>query len=217
MSKKYNEKYYARYGDPRTSQWLLMDNPIYVFILVAAYFIITKWILPRVTRNRNPFELKKLTIVFNFGMMSLNAWVFYELLSLTWFKPNFNWLCQSVDWSNSEDALRVAKAGWIFLITALLEHLTTVLIVLKGKDSNLSGLHRFLQIQSPIVVWYGLKFAPGGYNLVYMTLSSFINALAHSHYGTLAVMPFLRHPHWERFTLPAIYTRFLLDGRFPTW
>ncbi|GBM77706.1 hypothetical protein AVEN_80309-1 [Araneus ventricosus] len=78
MSKKYNDKYYARYGDPRTAQWLLMDNQMYAFILGAAYFVVTKWILPRLMRNRNPCELKKLTIGYNFGMMVLNAWVFYE-------------------------------------------------------------------------------------------------------------------------------------------
>ncbi|GBM77703.1 hypothetical protein AVEN_80306-1 [Araneus ventricosus] len=84
----------------------------------------------------------------------------HYLGNLTWFKPNFKWLCQSVDWSNTEDALKVAKVGWIFLITTILEFVTTVIIVLRRKDSRLSVIHIFLRMQAPIVVWYGLKFAP---------------------------------------------------------
>ncbi|GBL99067.1 hypothetical protein AVEN_240154-1, partial [Araneus ventricosus] len=44
-----------------------------------------------------------------------------------------------------------------------------------------------------------------GYNSLYSLLTSFINTLAHFHYGVLAAIPSLRHPHWERFTLPALY------------
>ncbi|XP_055924362.1 elongation of very long chain fatty acids protein AAEL008004-like [Argiope bruennichi] len=205
MMKKHNDKYYARYGDPRTANWLLMDNQMYPFLIAALYLVTTKLIVPMVMRKRNPIELRWLSVAYNIGMCLLNAWVLYELGNLTVLNPKFDWFCQPIDWSNSPEAMRVAEVGWIFLLTTILECITTILIILRKKESYSSAVHTFVRTQALIVAWYGLKFAPGGYNSLYCLLNVLIYAVLHFHHAAVISMPFFKHWHWETVTLALIY------------
>ncbi|GFQ91041.1 elongation of very long chain fatty acids protein [Trichonephila clavata] len=108
---------------------------------------------------------------------------------ITWFRTDFNWRCQSIDWSENEESLNAAKIGWIFLIIKLLELFDTIFLVLWKEDSEISLKHLYLQVHSPLLVWYGLKFAPGGYNSLYTMLSSFVGIWNHVYFMSKVSKP----------------------------
>ncbi|GFY37143.1 hypothetical protein TNIN_290691 [Trichonephila inaurata madagascariensis] len=58
MVKKYTEKYYARHGDPRTVDWLLMESPLNVFILLVVYLFLVKLLGPILMRRSRPYALQ---------------------------------------------------------------------------------------------------------------------------------------------------------------
>ncbi|GFT09004.1 hypothetical protein NPIL_232331 [Nephila pilipes] len=79
MAKKYTEKYYARHGDPRTADWLLMDSPLNIIFILAVYFSIVKLFLPIMMRHQRPYVLQNVMFVYNLIMAVLNAWILFEV------------------------------------------------------------------------------------------------------------------------------------------
>ncbi|GFT52108.1 elongation of very long chain fatty acids protein, partial [Nephila pilipes] len=103
----------------------------------------------------------------------------------TLFKTGFNWRCQSIDWSEKQESINTIRIGWILLIVKLLELLDTIFLRLRKEDSEVSPRHLYLQLHSPLLVWYGLKFAPG--NLLKMLNScTDQNPLKYFSFKTLA-------------------------------
>jgi len=58
-------EFFAVGGDPRTDHWLLVHEPLYILGCILAYlFIVVKG--PQWMAKREPFELRKALIVYNF-------------------------------------------------------------------------------------------------------------------------------------------------------
>ncbi|KAM8874509.1 ELOVL fatty acid elongase 8b isoform 1-T1 [Spinachia spinachia] len=70
-------------GDKRTDQWLLVYSPVPVALIFLAYLFVV-WAGPRVMRHREPFDLKGVLVLYNFAMVGLSAYMFYEVLDLFW-------------------------------------------------------------------------------------------------------------------------------------
>ncbi|PWA21017.1 hypothetical protein CCH79_00007248, partial [Gambusia affinis] len=84
------------------------------------------WVGSRLMRNRKPFEIKIVLIVYNFAMVGLSAYMFYEFLVTSWLS-NYSLLCQPVDYSTNPLPLRMARVCWWFFFSKIIELLDTVL------------------------------------------------------------------------------------------
>lgn len=71
-----------------------MQSPIPGTLLVILYLIIV-WIGPKLMASREPFNLKPLLIVYNFAMVGLSFYMFWEvtLMDLLLFQYLFLSLC----------------------------------------------------------------------------------------------------------------------------
>ena len=58
-------------------------------------------------RDRKPFDLRWLMVGYNFAMVAVSYILFYKLGVHGWF-GKYNYKCQPVDYSNSEDAIGMA-------------------------------------------------------------------------------------------------------------
>lgn len=58
-------------------------------------------------QNRQPFELRKVLIVYNFLQVIFSCWLFYEASINGWFS-GYSLRCQPVDYSLSPKAVRVS-------------------------------------------------------------------------------------------------------------
>lgn len=70
------ELYYV--PDKRTDPWLLVYSPVPVAIIFLVYLCIV-WAGPRLMKHRQPVDLKAVLIVYNFAMVGLSAYMFYEV------------------------------------------------------------------------------------------------------------------------------------------
>lgn len=65
--------------DPRVEDWLLMQSPFPSLLLCVGYLIMC-YVGPRMMATRRPFELKPILILYNFVMVLLSAYMFYEVM-----------------------------------------------------------------------------------------------------------------------------------------
>ena len=72
----------------------MFDSPLSPILAVGSYLILVRlgveWM-----RNRAPFELKRLMIVYNLVQVVINSWLFYEFCVAGWFN-GYSYTCQPV-------------------------------------------------------------------------------------------------------------------------
>lgn len=66
------------YSDPRTTNWFMMESPLPTTIICIIYLII---VLngKRIMKDREPFKLNNVLIVYNFLMVITSAYLTYEV------------------------------------------------------------------------------------------------------------------------------------------
>lgn len=109
------------YADPRVANWLGMSSPFPTIAISLTYVSIVKvtnwfsinlnlWKLisilrfkffgPKIMKNRKPFQLRKIIIVYNFFQVLLSVKIFHDGSKYAWFlsgADGYNWRCQNVD------------------------------------------------------------------------------------------------------------------------
>ena len=66
------------FPDPRVDDWLLMRTPFPTAILFFLYLIVV-WIGPAFMRDKRPFQIKWLLVIYNLGLVGLSFYMFYEV------------------------------------------------------------------------------------------------------------------------------------------
>ncbi|RUS88561.1 hypothetical protein EGW08_003661, partial [Elysia chlorotica] len=185
-------------GDPRVENWFMMQTPWPSFLICSAYFIFV-WFSPTLMRDRKPMELRQVLIVYNLAMVALSSYTFYEFLMSGWL-AGYSLGCQPVDYSNSPQAIRMARACWLFYISKFIELLDTVFFILRKKFNQVSFLHVFHHGVMPFSWWFGVKFVPGGFGTFHSLLNSFIHLMMYTYYGLSAMGPaFHKYLWWKKY------------------
>nr|CAD7455295.1 unnamed protein product [Timema tahoe] len=65
--------------DPRTIDWFLVRNPIYLLIILMTYLYFIQYLGPKLMKDRNPFDLSRLIMIFNVTQIVYNVWMFNEV------------------------------------------------------------------------------------------------------------------------------------------
>ena len=89
--------FFEEHGDPRLKPYPLMSSgPWSTFALVALYLYVVKIFGPNYMRDRKPYNLKAVMVVYNFLMVAVSGWMFLEGCFMTNFGLDL-WTCQYVD------------------------------------------------------------------------------------------------------------------------
>ncbi|KAF7644902.1 hypothetical protein LDENG_00213910 [Lucifuga dentata] len=65
-------------GDKRTDDWLLVYSPLPICCIFLCYMVVI-WVGPKMMANREPINIKPVMIVYNFAVICLCAYMFYEV------------------------------------------------------------------------------------------------------------------------------------------
>lgn len=68
--------------DPRVADWLFMQSPLPTLFLTALYILIVI-IGPKWMEKREAFSLKNVLVVYNFALVILSTYMFYEVCYCT--------------------------------------------------------------------------------------------------------------------------------------
>lgn len=119
-------KHMFYFSDPRVKNWFLMSSPIPTLVMCTLYVLTVKKVGPWLMRDRKPFELRKILIVYNFFQVLFSTWIFYEAWVCGW-GTNYSYGCEPLDKSTTPLAMRVSlltvlmynHCRWSFLIKTL--------------------------------------------------------------------------------------------------
>ncbi|XP_014670172.1 PREDICTED: elongation of very long chain fatty acids protein 2-like [Priapulus caudatus] len=178
-------------SDPRTRDWPLCGSAVPIAILTVVYlgmvYFGSKWM-----KNRPPFSLTKLLIVYNLALTALSGYVFIELLLSSW-RAAYSWTCAAYTVKPIE--ARVVNVQWWYYISKVIELADTLFMVLRKKNRQITFLHVYHH-SSMFVNWYFvMKIAPQGEAWFGASINSLVHVLMYSYYG-LSLVPSTRKYLW---------------------
>ncbi|XP_070563174.1 very long chain fatty acid elongase 4-like isoform X2 [Ptychodera flava] len=181
-------------GDPRVETWLLMKSPLPSALIVIGY-LFTVWLSPKYMANREAFKLKPVLVVYNFALVILSFYMFYEFL-VTSTLAGYSYRCQPVDYSNSPLALRMAAVCWWFFFSKIIELLDTLFFILRKKNNQVTFLHVYHHSTMIVNWWLGVKYIAGGQSFFLAMVNSFIHTVMYTYYGLAAFGPHMQKYLW---------------------
>uniref|UniRef100_A0A8C2RVE0 Elongation of very long chain fatty acids protein 4 n=1 Tax=Capra hircus TaxID=9925 RepID=A0A8C2RVE0_CAPHI len=216
-----------RLWDKRVENWPLMQSPLPTLCISTLYLLFV-WLGPKWMKDREPFQMRLVLILYNFGMVLLNLFIFRELFMGS-YNAGYSYICQTVDYSDNVHEVRIAAALWWYFISKGIEYLDTVFFILRKKNNQVSFLHVYHHCTMFTLWWIGIKWVAGGQAFFGAQMNSFIHVIMYSYYGLAAFGPWIqKYLWWKRYltmlqlvqfhvtighTALSLYT----DCPFPKW
>lgn len=186
-------------GDPRVKDWPLMQSPFPGVAMIVAYIYFVKVAGPQFMKRRKPYDLRNSMAIYNFVLVLLNLVIFMGIGWYGYFN-GYSLKCQPVDYSNKHDAVMMARMGYYFYLTKFVEFADTIFFVLRKKDNQISALHVIHHSIVPFSLWFGIKFAPGGYNAFFPFLNSLVHVIMYTYYGLSALGDkYKKYLFWKKY------------------
>ncbi|KAI9551252.1 hypothetical protein GHT06_002295 [Daphnia sinensis] len=198
--------------DLRTDGWPLADSPMTPVLLCFAYLFMVKLWGPKFMEGRKPFQLQGVLIAYNALQIVLNAWLFCEFCRWTWFN-GYSIICQPMDYSENEGALRLVFMGYCLYISKLIDFLDTLFFVLRKKENQITFLHVFHHTLTPLSVWLGFRYIPGGHSSFYPTCNTLVHTVMYFYYMMAAMGPSVqKYLWWKKYLTVFQMVQFVLLG-----
>ncbi|KAF2884520.1 hypothetical protein ILUMI_21665 [Ignelater luminosus] len=187
------QKYLGK-PDARVKNWMFLNTPlnlIGIYLLYAAIVLHSRQIM----KNRKPFSLKYLLIMYNGFQILFSAYICKEIFTSAYFS-GYKLSCAKLDSTNNKLALRMARAFWFFYLSKVIDLTDTIFFVLRKKDSQLTFLHIYHHT-SMIFNWYiGVLYVPGGQAFFSAGINSLVHVIMYTYYLLSAMGPKMQKYLW---------------------
>uniref|UniRef100_A0A0B6ZA56 Elongation of very long chain fatty acids protein n=1 Tax=Arion vulgaris TaxID=1028688 RepID=A0A0B6ZA56_9EUPU len=197
LRKLYNQT--MAQADPRCDSYPFMDSPDKMLAMIGLYLFIV-WQGPKLMVPYKPWDLKNTIIGYNFAMVILSLYISVGTVVGIYKAGGYSVLCDSLDKyqvnENNETEYHYMNIGWLFFISKPIEFFDTVFFILRKKNSQITFLHVYHHATMTVFTWLGLKFLPGGTNVIYPLINSFVHAVMYTYYGLSACGPSMRKYLW---------------------
>lgn len=150
--------------------------------VVTLYVFFVKWLGPRLMRDRQPFELRKVMIAYNAMQVLMSGYNFYESYAAGW-GGRYNWFCQYLgpdDYTPMD--IRAARCSYLYFFSKVVDLADTIFIVLRKNWKQLSFLHVYHHAVMVLGVWYGIAYSPGGHVTFVGFLNTFVHTIMYGYY-----------------------------------
>ncbi|RUS85134.1 hypothetical protein EGW08_007098 [Elysia chlorotica] len=185
-------------GDPRVDDWLLVNNLAGVLGLAGLYLLMVKY-GPIFMDGRAALSMTSLLVVYNFALVALSAYIFYEMVAVAYIRQYGLW-CQAINYENTEIGIREANASWWYFFSKVIELLDTVFFILRKKNNQVTFLHVYHHSTMMIICWYVAKYIPGGEKFYNGGFNSLVHVFMYSYYGLAAMGPGMqKYLWWKRY------------------
>lgn len=166
-------------ADPRTEELFLMSSPLPIVGIIGLWLMfILKW-GPAYMKDREPYDLKQIMIVYNIIQVVLNTYIVY----ITYTARNVvSWRCTPVDYSNSYWGVMFVWFTHKYFMLKVLDLMDTVFFVLRKKQNHISFLHVYHHFGMCIAGWIGTKFIGGGHSYYVGAANCLVHSVLYSYY-----------------------------------
>ncbi|XP_043282372.1 elongation of very long chain fatty acids protein AAEL008004-like [Venturia canescens] len=197
-------------SDQRVKDWFMMSSPFPTLLICLCYAYFVKRLGPRLMANRKPFVLRRTILVYNLIQVCFSIYIFNESIVYGW-GGKYSFRCQPIDYSDSPDALRMARICWLYYISKFIEFADTIFFVLRKKNNQITTLHVIHHGVVPFSVWFGVKFTPGGQSTFFGMLNVFVHIWMYGYYFLAALGPSVqRYLWWKKYLTTLQIVQFVL-------
>ncbi|KAL4130704.1 hypothetical protein QTP88_008102 [Uroleucon formosanum] len=179
-----------------------MRSPLPVFSIVAVYLLFILKIGPNMMKNREPYQLKHIMLVYNIFQTIYNAFILY----LLFFTPGglsniWNHSCHPIERSKNKFLLyELNKGSWFFFFSKVVDLLDTIFFVLRKKQSQVTFLHVYHHSNMVITCWAYLRFIKGEQATLPGGINAFIHTIMYFYYFLAALGPQMQpYLWWKRY------------------
>jgi len=185
----------ANGGDKRIQHLPLMKSPLTVHLIVISYILFVTKIGPYFMKNRQPFQFKKLLLIYNLSMMLYNFCMWFAGGQFGWWN-HYSYKCQPLEEGYSREAVGMAYTAYFFWFSKIVELLDTVFFTLRKKDNQVTGLHVWHHSFMVISYYWGVKHYPGGHGSFVGFLNSGVHVIMYGYYFLAALGPSVQRILW---------------------
>ncbi|GIY34616.1 elongation of very long chain fatty acids protein 7 [Caerostris darwini] len=155
-------------GDPLVRTWFMVESNYMPFVCSFLYVLFVKRIGPSIMKNRKPFDLRRLMIVYNFAI------VFTYTISM----------------------ILAASAAWVLYVVKYVEFIDTIFFVLRKKFHLITNLHVIHHAALPVIAWVFIRTETSGFQFFPAGLNSVIHIIMYTYYGLAAMGPEMQKYLW---------------------
>ncbi|XP_005106691.2 elongation of very long chain fatty acids protein 4 [Aplysia californica] len=185
-------------GDPRVSEWFLMDSLGSVLTMCLLYLLMVKH-GPSFMERRQPLSMTPLLVIYNFALVILSAYIFIEMLSVGIIR-SYGFFCQPVNYDDTAIGIREANAAWWYFFSKVIELLDTTFFILRKKNRQVTFLHVYHHSTMMVICWYVAKYVPGGEKFYNGGFNCLVHVFMYTYYGLAAMGPGIqKYLWWKRY------------------
>ena len=155
LGHSYNQVF-MDHRDTRVDAWLLMASPWPTLASCVLYYYIVRIAGPNFMKDRPAYSCRLPMLFYNTLKTFFSLWIFSRLCGF-WLGGKYSWVCQPVDYSQSEDGLEAANIVWWFLASKFTDFMDSFFFVLRKKNNQLTSLHVIHHAMMPMTSWIFLK------------------------------------------------------------
>ncbi|CAH0391947.1 unnamed protein product [Bemisia tabaci] len=181
--------------DERTKDWPLMSSPWPTLGLLVFYNYFVQSLGPRLMKDRKPFKLDGVLIVFNVVQILANILCLYECLKHGW-GGRYNWICEPFDRAPTPENITVARVVYGYFLLKVSDLLDTVFFVLRKKNGQVSFLHVYHHTGMVMLTWSATKWLPGGHETFLGLINSIVHIIMYTYYLVTIVKPEQKNNIW---------------------
>ncbi|XP_002733299.1 very long chain fatty acid elongase 4-like [Saccoglossus kowalevskii] len=186
-------------ADPCTNEWPMVKSPLMPLLATIAYLHLIR-IGQVFMDNKKPLNLKGFMLIYNAFLVGLSTFMFMKFLLAAWPRPEFSWLCQSVDYSSNLQPIRLASACWWFYISKYIEFIDTFIFILRKKNGQVTFLHLYHHATMPFLWWFVTKWIAGGSAFFSAMVNCFVHIIMYTYYTLSAIGPSMQpYLWWKRY------------------
>nr|CAD7395004.1 unnamed protein product [Timema cristinae] len=151
-------------------------------MMTFVYFI--QYLGPKFMKDRNPFDLSRLIMIFNVTQIVYNVWMFNEC------GDNIS-LCV---------CSQMANVCWHYYMSKIIDLLDTVFFVLRKKNNQITPLHLVHHTGMPAVAFSCVRYYPGGHVTLTGLLNTFVHSIMYFYYLIAGLGPsFKKYLWWKQY------------------
>ena len=161
-------------------------------------------------KDREPYEIKKILVVYNLFQTVFSAWMFVEGWSL-FVSGDYSWQCEPVDYSSTKEAIDVLKMSWWYFFSKFIDLFDSFFFIARKKFSHLSPLHVIHHSTLPWLCWWGPRFVGGGQSAFAPFLNSGVHTVMYLYYLLAACGPEVqKYLWWKKYLTSLQLVQFVL-------
>ncbi|GFT94538.1 elongation of very long chain fatty acids protein 7 [Trichonephila clavipes] len=183
-------------GDPYVRTWFMVESNCLPFISSFLYALFVTRLGPSIMKNRKPFDLRILMIVYNFSIVFAYTVSLILLISLAFYADAMQKVCEPTIIRKDDYTYWAASAGWVIYVLKYIEYCDTIFFVLRKKYHLITNLHVIHHAALPIIGWVFIRTERSGFQLIPVGINSFVHIVMYTYYGLAAMGPEVQKKLW---------------------